>query len=38
MPPTPTMEQRVRWHTAHAKACGCREIPATVNAAMAKTK
>jgi hypothetical protein len=30
MPPDATMDQRVKWHLAHAKACGCREIPRTV--------
>jgi hypothetical protein len=30
MPPNATMDQRVKWHLAHAKACGCREIPRTV--------
>lgn len=30
MPMGSTLSQRVTWHVAHAKACGCREIPATV--------
>jgi hypothetical protein len=30
MPKRPTLAQRVDWHLAHAKACGCREIPKTV--------
>ena len=30
MPKTPTLEQRVRWHVAHAAACACREIPAKI--------
>jgi hypothetical protein len=30
MPRNATMVQRVKWHLAHAKACGCREIPETV--------
>jgi hypothetical protein len=30
MPPKAALEQRVAWHLRHAKACGCREIPATV--------
>jgi hypothetical protein len=30
MPKKPTLEQRVDWHLAHAKACGCRDIPKTV--------
>jgi len=32
MPARPSLEQRVRWHLAHAKACGCREIPRTIAA------
>jgi hypothetical protein len=27
MPPNASLDQRVRWHLGHAKACGCREIP-----------
>ena len=30
MPPRPTLDQRVTWHVAHAKACGCRTMPPTV--------
>lgn len=30
MPMGSTLIQRVTWHVAHAKACGCREIPPTV--------
>jgi hypothetical protein len=30
MPKDATLEQRIRWHVAHATACGCREIPGTV--------
>jgi hypothetical protein len=30
MPKPATMDQRIRWHLAHARACGCREIPKTV--------
>jgi hypothetical protein len=30
MPPNATLEQRLKWHRGHAKACGCREIPRTV--------
>jgi len=26
MPPRATPRQRLRWHLAHAKACGCREL------------
>jgi len=32
MPRNATREQRVRWHTAHALACACRPIPASVRA------
>jgi hypothetical protein len=32
MPKNATLDQRVSWHVAHAKACGCRAIPATVAA------
>jgi hypothetical protein len=31
MPPKATLEQRVQWHLAHLKACGCRtDLPATI--------
>ena len=30
MPMNSTLDQRVRWHLGHAKACGCREMPKTV--------
>jgi hypothetical protein len=26
MPKNPTLDQRIEWHLAHAKACGCRAI------------
>ena len=26
MPTNPTLDQRIEWHLAHAKACGCRKI------------
>jgi hypothetical protein len=26
MPTNPSLDQRIEWHVAHAKACGCREI------------
>jgi nitrilase len=29
-----SMDERVQWHLAHAKACGCRPIPKTVQAAI----
>jgi hypothetical protein len=34
MPKHATLEQRIRWHLGHARACGCREIPPTVRAAL----
>ena len=30
MPPRATLDQRVAWHVAHAKACRRRPMPATV--------
>lgn len=36
MPKNATLDQRVAWHIAHAKACGCREIPASIRTAMKK--
>ncbi|BBZ97930.1 MULTISPECIES: hypothetical protein [Bradyrhizobium] len=30
MPPKATREQRVKWHAAHAAACGCRDVPASI--------
>ena len=38
MPPRASMAQRMRWHVAHAKHCGCRPIPATVRAHIAAAK
>lgn len=35
MPKNPTLDQRAKWHAAHAKACGCRPIPPTVLARLA---
>jgi hypothetical protein len=32
MPKNPTLDQRVRWHLAHAAACACRDLPASVMA------
>jgi hypothetical protein len=26
MPKNPTAKERLDWHMAHAKACGCREL------------
>jgi hypothetical protein len=30
MPPRATREQRIKWHIAHARLCGCREIPESI--------
>jgi hypothetical protein len=32
MPKHATLDQRVRWHVAHARHCACREMPATMRA------
>ncbi len=34
MPKNPSLDDRVRWHLAHAGACGCREMPASIAAAI----
>jgi hypothetical protein len=38
MPRPATFEQRVKWHVAHANACGCRPIPRTVVAELKRRK
>jgi hypothetical protein len=30
MPKAAKIDERIRWHVAHANACGCRPIPASV--------
>jgi hypothetical protein len=30
MPQKATREQRIKWHAAHAAACGCRAIPESI--------
>ncbi len=30
MPKNPTVKQRLTWHTAHTKHCGCRPFPAAL--------
>jgi hypothetical protein len=30
MPPGATRQQRIKWHVAHARACGCRKIPESI--------
>ena len=32
MPPLMTREQRIKWHAAHTRVCGCREIPESIRA------
>ena len=36
MPKNATLDQRVAWHLAHTEACGCREIPESVKAELAR--
>jgi hypothetical protein len=36
MPPKATLEQRLEWHVEHAKHCGCREMPASIRAELAR--
>jgi hypothetical protein len=38
MPPRPSLEQRLQWHIAHAKACACRTIPASIQAELRKRR
>jgi hypothetical protein len=38
MPLHATMDERVKWHLAHAKHCGCRPIPDSVKAHLRPTK
>jgi hypothetical protein len=30
MPRNASLEQRVKWHIGHAKACGCRAVPKAI--------
>jgi hypothetical protein len=30
MPLKATREQRIKWHAAHARVCGCRAIPGSI--------
>jgi hypothetical protein len=34
MPKNPTPAERLEWHVAHAKACACRPMPASMLAAL----
>jgi hypothetical protein len=36
MPWAAKMDERIRWHVAHAKACACRPIPASIAEAIRK--
>ena len=38
MPKNPTLEQRVKWHMAHAKNCSCRPMPEKLLLEMRKMK
>jgi hypothetical protein len=30
MPPNATLAQRVAWHVAHSRHCGCRDMPPSI--------
>ncbi|HLP03584.1 MAG TPA: hypothetical protein VK163_16270 [Opitutaceae bacterium] len=34
MPKNPSLAQRIAWHEAHAKVCGCRPMPDSIAAAL----
>jgi hypothetical protein len=36
MPQKATREQRIKWHVAHAVACGCRAVPDSIRADVEK--
>ena len=36
MPKNATLQQRIDWHVAHQKRCGCREMPKTVRDTIAR--
>jgi hypothetical protein len=38
MPQKASLEERIRWHVAHAKICECRPIPVGVLAEIKKRK
>jgi hypothetical protein len=38
MPKNPTIEQRIKWHLEHQKACDCREIPKKLQEEIVKRK
>jgi hypothetical protein len=37
MPPRAALEDRVKWHAAHARHCGCRPVPASLAARVEAT-
>ena len=37
MPPRATREQRIKWHAAHARVCGCRAVPDSIKADVEKS-
>ncbi|MBI2850128.1 MAG: hypothetical protein HYX80_03685 [Chloroflexi bacterium] len=36
MPKNPTLEERIKWHIAHAENCSCRPIPDKLKAEIEK--
>jgi len=38
MPKNASLEDRIRWHVAHAKVCGCRPVPESLLAEIKKRK
>jgi hypothetical protein len=36
MPLRAIREQRIKWHAAHTRVCGCREIPESIRADVGK--
>ncbi len=38
IPPRPSLNQKIQWHTDHARECGCRPIPSKIQDEMNKRK
>lgn len=38
MPKKPTVDQRIDWHIAHSRHCGCREMPASIKEELKRRK
>jgi hypothetical protein len=36
MPPKATRASRIKWHAAHAVACGCRAVPESIKSDVEK--